>query len=75
MTEKTTIDVAEVPENVITDESLTDWQKRVGLDLRIRTIFNQTVSPESIRNYSNGIGDLNPLYRDPEYAENINKSK
>jgi len=69
MTEKATIEAAKVPENVITDESLTDWQKRVGLDLRIRTIFNQTVSPESIRNYSNGIGDTNPLYRDPEYAK------
>ena len=31
--------------------------------------INQSVSYEAIRNYVNGIGDSNPLYRDKEYAK------
>lgn len=56
-------------EATLTDEWVTEWQKRIGLDLRIGNIFNQTVSYEAIRNFSNGIGDANPLYVDPEYAQ------
>jgi len=55
-------------EGVITDEALREWEDRIGLDLRISNIFNRTVSYEAIRNYVNGIGDNNPLYRDEEYA-------
>lgn len=53
----------------ITDETLTEWEDRIGLDLRVGNVFNQYVSPESIRNFSNGIGDSNPLYRDEDYCK------
>lgn len=55
-------------EGTITGESLKEWENRVGLNLRVSNIFNQMVSPEAIRNYVNGIGDNNPLYRDENYA-------
>lgn len=62
-------EVAKMAEAVLSDEALTDWEKRIGLDLRISNVFNRTVSYEAIRNYSNGIGDFNPLYRDEEYGK------
>jgi acyl dehydratase len=67
--------VAKVAEGVITDEVLTDWEKRIGLELRVGNAFNQTVSYEAIRNFSNGIGDINPLYRNLEYAEETRYGK
>jgi len=60
---------AKLPEGVLTNEALEEWKERVGLKLRISAIFNQTVSYEAIRNFVNGIGDINPLYRDQEYAQ------
>ncbi len=58
-----------LPEGRITPEILEDWKKRIGLDLRIGNIFNTLASYEAIRNYVNGIGDINPLFRDEEYAK------
>ena len=55
-------------EGKISNKALTEWEDRIGLDLRIGNIFNRTVSFEAIRNYVNGIGDNNPLYRDKTYA-------
>ncbi len=60
--------VARVAEATLDDTTLTDWEQRLGLELRVGQVFNQTVSYEAIRNFANGIGDSNPLYRDPEYA-------
>jgi len=69
MTEKPGIEVAQLAEAALNDNTLTEWEKRIGLELRVGNVFNQTVSPEAIRNFSNGIGDANPLYRDEAYAE------
>ena len=68
MTEETNVAAAKVSEAVLDDETLTSWQDRIGVELRVSSVFNQTVSYEAIRNFSNGIGDSNPLYRDPAYA-------
>jgi len=62
-------EIAQMAEAVLSDEALTDWAKRIGLDLRISNVFNRTASYEAIRNYSNGIGDSNPLYRDEEHGK------
>lgn len=59
---------AKMAEGFITSEALEAWKERVGIKLRIGNIFNQYVSKEAIRNYANGIGDVNPLWRDEEYA-------
>lgn len=69
MIEKSEAEVAQLAEAVLDDETLTEWQKRLGLQLRVGNVFNQTVSYEGIRNFSNGVGDANPLYRDEEYAK------
>ena len=66
MTEKTETKMAEA---TLTDEWVSDWKKRIGLELRVGNVFNQTVSYEAIRNFSNGIGDANPLYVDEEYTK------
>ncbi len=61
-------EVAHVAEAALSDEAITEWEKRIGLELRVSNVFNSNVSLESIRNFSNGIGDINPLYRDEDYA-------
>ena len=53
----------------LTNELLEEYKDRVGLELRVSNVFNQTVSYEAIRNYVNGIGDSNSLYRDRNYAK------
>ncbi|UCC90563.1 MAG: MaoC family dehydratase N-terminal domain-containing protein [Dehalococcoidia bacterium] len=60
---------AAMAEGLITSEALENWRDRVGLKLRIGNIFNQTVSYEALRNFVNGVGDSNPLYRDEDYAK------
>jgi acyl dehydratase len=60
---------AQLAEASIIDESLNEWADRIGLDLRVSAIFNSVVTNENIRNFANGIGDSNPLFRDPEYAK------
>src|SRR3990172_7698203 len=62
------IEIAEVAEGVIDNKALTDWEKRLGLELRVSNVFNRTASYEAIRNFANGIGDANPLYVDEEHA-------
>ncbi len=61
--------IAEISEGFITNETLEDWKERIGVKLRIGNIFNQYVSKEAIRNYVLGIGDVNPLWQDEEYAK------
>ncbi len=56
-------------EGQITPKALEDWKKRIGVSLRIGNIFNEMASKDNIRKFVNGIGDPNPLYRDPEYAK------
>ena len=68
MIEKNEADIAKMAETTLSDERITDWEKRIGLELRVGNVFNQTVSYEAIRNFSNGIGDSNLLYCDEEYA-------
>ncbi|GAI04772.1 unnamed protein product, partial [marine sediment metagenome] len=55
--------VVQLSEGELTNEALEEYKERVGLSLRVTGVFNQTVSYEAIRNFVNGIGDSNPLYR------------
>jgi len=59
----------ELSEGKISPQALEEWRDRIGARLRIGNIFNRYVSFEAIRNYVNGIGDINPLFRDEEYAK------
>lgn len=58
-----------LPEAELSSEMMEAYKDRIGLSLRVGNVFNQTVSYEAIRNFVNGIGDINPLYRDREYAK------
>lgn len=69
MSKKEKIKVAQLSEGTLSDEELTKWQDRIGLSMRIGSVFNQNVSFEATRNFSYGIGDANPVSMDTEYAK------
>jgi len=52
----------------ITDESIETTRKMIGVRLRPEGPYLQDVTPDTIRNFCNGIGDMNPLYRDLEHG-------
>jgi acyl dehydratase len=54
----------------ITEEGLEDLRKRIGVKIE-NTVepWNHEASRDGIRHYAHGIGDDNPLWCDPEYAE------
>lgn len=56
------------PEGKITEEAMAAAKAMIGSYLRPEGPFIQDVSIDSIRTYCNGIGDLNPLFRDLEYG-------
>ena len=54
----------------ITDEAVAAAKAMIGRRLRPEGPYLQDVTPDTIRNFCNGIGELNPLYRDSEYGRN-----
>jgi acyl dehydratase len=54
----------------ITEEGLADLRKRIGVKIE-NTVepWNYEASRDAIRHYAHGIGDDNPLWCDPAYAE------
>ncbi|CAH1691112.1 MaoC_dehydrat_N domain-containing protein [Hyphomicrobiales bacterium] len=52
----------------IDDRSVAEARKYIGVPMRIQQ-FNHEATIDTIRHYCNGIGDDNPLYTDPDYAE------
>jgi acyl dehydratase len=54
----------------ITDEAVAAAKAMIGMRLRPEGPYLQDVTTDTIRNFCNGIGDLNPLYRDAEYGRN-----
>ena len=63
-------------EGKITEEALAQLRSRVGMKLRIHhDCGNRNVSEETIRKFVNGTGDINPLYRDQEYAKKTRYGK
>ena len=57
-------------EGRITDEAVAAARRMIGMQLRPEGPYLQDATQDTIRNFCNGIGDLNPLYRDAEYARN-----
>ena len=55
-------------EGRITDEAIAAARRMIGMQLRPEGPYLQDASPDTLRNFCNGIGDLNPLYRDTEYG-------
>ncbi len=57
-------------DGVITDEELQRLRSRIGKTFVPKEPFyNTQATRDAIRHYCNGIGDVNPLYRDREYAK------
>lgn len=54
----------------ITDAAVEAARKMIGQRLRPEGPYLQDVTEDTIRNFCNGVGDLNPLYRDAEYGRN-----
>jgi acyl dehydratase len=57
-------------QGIITDEAIAAAKAMIGRRLRPEGPYLQDVTLDTIRNFCNGIGDLNPLYRDSEYGRN-----
>ena len=55
-------------EGKITDEEIENARRMIGTILRSEGPYLQDATPDTLRNFCNGIGDLNPLYRDVEYG-------
>ena len=69
MTEVLEKDVGHAPaEGKITDEAIVEARSMIGLQLRPEGPYLQDATADTIRNFCNGIGDLNPLYRDAEHG-------
>jgi acyl dehydratase len=55
-------------QGAIGDAAIEAARRMIGLQLRPEGPYLQDATADTIRNFSNGIGDLNPLYRDSEYG-------
>ena len=69
MTTTTETNLGDAPVDAkITDEAIAAARAMIGVRLRPEGPYIQDVTPDTIRNFCNGIGDLNPLFRDEEYG-------
>jgi acyl dehydratase len=57
-----------IVEGRITDEAIENARQMIGTILRPEGPYLQDATQDTLRNFCNGIGDLNPLYRDTEYG-------
>ena len=55
-------------EGKITDQAIAEARDMIGLQLRPEGPYLQDATQDTMRNFCNGIGDLNPLYRETEYG-------
>src|ERR1700743_2065616 len=62
-------DVGHAPaEGKITPEAIKAAENMIGMQLRPEGPYLQDATEDTIRNFCNGIADLNPLYRDLEHG-------
>ena len=60
---------ASMAEATITPELIAEMESKKGLRLRVEnSLFNEYATTDNIRKFVNGIGDMNPLYLQEEYA-------
>lgn len=57
----------QLPEGTITPEAMAELRARIGTQLRPEQYIREATI-DTITNFCNGIGDLNPLHRDPSAA-------
>ncbi len=61
-------EAAKTVEGKITDEALAELKSRIGKKLRCE-VGNEMASKETITRFARGVGDVNPLWNDEEYAQ------
>ena len=54
--------------SLITDEKIDALRQRMGVERPIPYPYHTEASRDAIRHFAHGIGDLNPLWQDLEYA-------
>ena len=60
---------ATMTEGTFTPELIAEMESKKGLKLRVgNSVFNEYATTDNIRKFVNGIGDMNPLFRDGAYA-------
>ena len=62
----------------VTDQELARARDRIGIPWRPQEPIphlNTQATRDTIRHFCEGIGDMNPLYRDPEYAKKTKYQK
>lgn len=52
----------------VTPEALSELRSMMGKEVRRGVPFIEELSPDAIRHYAFGIGDMNPLWTAPDYA-------
>jgi len=52
----------------ITPEGLADLRSRIGVEHRLKQQFHESASRDAIRHFAHGMGDVNPLWTDADYA-------
>lgn len=63
-------DRTHMAEDIITTELIKEMKNNRGLKLRVaNALFNEYATIDNIRKFVDGIGDVNPLFRDEEYAK------
>lgn len=61
--------VGQMPaEGQITDSAVAQARQMIGVQLRPEGPYLQDATPDTLRNFCNGIGDMNPLYREAGYG-------
>lgn len=65
----------EVADGRITEEAMAEYRSRVGIKLAIRWVYQGTVTKVSITDICRGVGDVNPLYMDEDYAQRARYGK
>jgi acyl dehydratase len=59
---------AALADTPITDEAIADARAMIGTILRPEGPYLQDATTDTMRNFCNGIGDMNPLFSDAEYG-------
>jgi acyl dehydratase len=58
-----------MPEAKLTDAMVEQMQRRAGTELRIdHSVFNDEATRIAVLKFTGGIGDINPLWTDPDHA-------
>jgi len=60
---------SEMSEGILNDEMIENMRRKIGLKMRLENyINNEVVTKEAIKRFIFGVGDINPLWQDEEYA-------